>query len=159
VTDKLLTNGLLAGLIHLALPGAKIIHCVRDPLDTCLSCYTKSFGPRVPYSTDLAHLGRYYRAQDALMAHWRSVLPATSYLEVRYEDVVADLETQSRRMIDFIGLDWNDACLDFSKTARAVNTASVAQVREPLYDASVGRWRRYAMQLRPLMAALEDKAV
>lgn len=158
VTDKLLSNGLLAGLIHMALPGAKIIHCVRDPLDTCLSCYMKSFGPRVPYSTDLASLGRYYRAQEALMDHWRAVLPAESFIQVRYEDVVANIESEARRLISFVGLDWNAACLDFHRNPRAVNTASVAQVREPISDESVGRWRRYALHLQPLITALKEPA-
>lgn len=156
ISDKLLSNGLLAGLIHMALPGAKIIHCLRDPLDTCLSCYMKSFGPRVPFSTDLANLGRYYRAQEVLMDHWRAILPPESFMQVRYEDVVADIEKESRRLISFVGLDWNDACLDFHRNERAVNTASVAQVREPLYDSSVGRWRRYAIQLQPLSMALKE---
>lgn len=156
VTDKLLSNGLLAGLIHMALPGAKIIHCVRDPLDTCLSCYMKSFGPRVPYSTDLASLGRYYRAQEVLMEHWRAVLPPENFTQVRYEDVVGDIEKEARRLISFVGLEWNDACLDFHLNPRAVNTASVAQVREPLHDTSIGRWRRYAIQLQPLISTLKE---
>jgi tetratricopeptide (TPR) repeat protein len=158
VTDKLLSNGLLAGLIRMALPGARIIHCVRDPLDTCLSCYMKSFGPRVPYSTDLAHLGRYYRAQELLMDHWRAILPPERFIQVRYEDLVADIEKESRRLVSFAGLDWDDACLDFHRNERAVNTASVAQVREKLTDSSVGRWRRYAIQLQPLILALKEAA-
>ncbi len=154
VTDKLLANSLLVGVIHLALPNAKIIHCVRDPVDTCLSCFMKSFGNRMPFTNDLSTLGRYYRAQAALMAHWRDVLPPDAFLDVRYEDVVGDVESQARRLIAYCGLDWDNRCIAFYETRRPVNTASMAQVREPIYSASVGRWRRYEKQLAPLLDAL-----
>ena len=156
LTDKLPANALLVGLISMALPNAKIIHCVRDPLDTCLSCFMKSFAQRVPYSTDLGTLGRYYRAQTRLMEHWQGLLPAGRILEVRYEDVVSDLEGQARRLISHCGLDWDSRCLSFHKTKKSVNTASVAQVREPIYNSSIGRWRPYAKHLGPLQSALEN---
>lgn len=154
VTDKLPANALLAGLVHAVLPNAKIIHCTRDPIDTCLSCFTTSFGRRVPYSTDLTALGRYYRAQTELMDHWRSLLPAECFLDLRYEDVIADLEGQARRLTSHCGLPWDSHCVQFHKTRRSVNTASVAQVRKPIYESSIGRGRRYAAHLSPLISAL-----
>jgi tetratricopeptide (TPR) repeat protein len=154
VTDKLPANALLVGLVHAALPNAKVIHCKRDPIDTCLSCFMTSFGRRVPYSTDLSTLGRYYRAQTKLMDHWRSVLPAESFLDLRYEDVVADLEGQARRLTSHCELDWDPHCVQFHKARRSVNTASVSQVRKPIYDSSIGRGRRYAAHLGPLVSAL-----
>jgi tetratricopeptide (TPR) repeat protein len=154
VTDKLPANALLAGLVHVVLPNAKIINCTRDPIDTCLSCFTTSFGRRVPYSTNLHALGRYYRAQTELMDHWRSLLPAGSFLDVRYEDVVADLEGQARRVTSHCGLRWDSRCVQFHKTQRSLNTASVLQVRKPIYESSIGRGRRYAAHLGPLVSAL-----
>lgn len=154
LVDKQLSNALLAGLIHLALPNALIVHCVRHPFDTCLSCYTKSFGSRLPYASDLAQLGRFYRTQAKLMEHWRSILPSAIFLEVRYEDFVRDLEGETRRLLAHCRLEWDSRCLTFHKTQRAVNTASVAQVRNPLYTDAVGRWKRYEAHLGPLIAAL-----
>ncbi|HEY0104616.1 MAG TPA: sulfotransferase [Rhizomicrobium sp.] len=158
VTDKLLANALLVGVIHLAMPHARIVHCVRDPVDTCLSCFMKPFGTRMPFSNDLQTLGRYYRAHAALMAHWQAVLPPGSILQMRYEDVVADVESAARRLIAHCGLDWDDRCVAFHQTRRPVNTASMAQVREPIYGGAVGRWRRYEAQLGPLLHALRDLA-
>ena len=153
-TDKMPANFLFLGLIRLALPNARIIHTVRDPVDTCLSCFTTLFADGQAYSYDLGELGRHYRAYQALMDHWRRVMPPGAILEVRYEDVVADLEGQTRRMLDFCGLDWNPACLDFPGAERAVWTASAAQVRQPLYRSSVGRWRPAPGILKPLMDGL-----
>jgi tetratricopeptide (TPR) repeat protein len=155
LVDKLPGNFLRAGLIALALPGARIIHCRRDPVDTCLSCYAMLFAENQPFAYDQAELGRYWRAYDALMAHWRRVLPADRFLEVQYEEVVADLEGQARRLVAFAGLPWNEACLAFHAAERQVRTASVNQVRQPIYTTSVKRWIRYAPRLRPLLAALE----
>jgi tetratricopeptide (TPR) repeat protein len=155
ITDKLPGNFRHAGAIHLALPNARIIHSRRDPGDTCLSCFTKLFRGEQAYTYDLGELGRYYRAYARLMAHWRAVLPASVFLEVDYERLVADPETQTRRLLAHCGLDWHPACLDFHQTRRAVRTASAAQVRQPLYRRSVGRWRRYEALLAPLLAELE----
>jgi hypothetical protein len=153
--DKLPVNFLNLGLIRLALPDARIIHARRDPVDTCLSCYAKSFkAANLPYAYDQTELGRYYRDYETLMAHWRATLPATHFLEVQYEAVVDDLEGQSRRMIAFLGLPWDDACLEFHRTRRPVRTASVNQVRRPIYRGSVGRWRVHAARLGPLLQAL-----
>ena len=141
------------------LPEARIIHARRDPVDTCLSCYSKSFsGANLPFVYDLAELGRYYRGYETLMAHWRSVLPATHFLEVDYEAVVDDLEGQARRLIAFLGLPWDPACLEFHRTRRVVHTASLNQVRKPIYRGSVGRWRRHAARLEPLLQALGVQA-
>jgi tetratricopeptide (TPR) repeat protein len=153
-TDKMLANFGYVGLIHLALPRARIVHARRNPMDTCLSCFSKHFRTSHKFSYDLGELGRFYRAYDKLMAHWLSALPQGTMLEVQYEDVVADLEGQTRRMLDFCGLDWDDSCLAFHETERPVRTASGAQVREPLYRRSVGRWHAYEEELGPLMEAL-----
>ena len=155
ITDKMPENFLFAGLIHLALPNARIIHIRRDPMDTCFSCFTKQFKDQtVPYSYDLGELGRRYRAYEALMAHWRAVLPREALLEVRYEDVVVDLEGQARQIVAHCGLEWDARCLEFYRTERCVETASMSQVRQPIYQSSVGRWRPYARFLGPLMREL-----
>jgi len=153
-TDKLTENYLYAGLIHLALPHARIIHARRDPIDTCISCFSINFTAAQPFAYDLGELGRYYRAYERLMDHWRQVLPPRCMLEVRYEDVVDDIEGQARRMIAFCGLEWDQTCLAFHKLERAVQTASAVQVRQPIYRSSIGRWREYGEQLRPLLDAL-----
>jgi hypothetical protein len=154
VTDKMPTNFLFAGLIHLALPHATIIHTVRDPVDTCISCFSRLF-TEVNFQTyDLAELGRYYRHYQALMAHWHSVLPAGRILEVNYEDTVTDLEGAARRILGHCGLPWDPRCLDFHLTERVVRTASATQVRQPIYRSSVGRWRAYEPLLGPLLAEL-----
>lgn len=154
VVDKMPANFLHAGLIHLILPHARIIHCRRDPVDTCLSCYTKLFQAEQPFTYDLAELGQFHRAYQALIAHWRKVLPTDRFIEVEYEAVVEDLEGQARRLVDFLGLPWDEACLSFHKTERPVRTASLNQVRQPIYKTSAGRWRKHADQLQPLLAAL-----
>jgi tetratricopeptide (TPR) repeat protein len=154
-TDKFPANFLYVGFIELMLPRARIVHCVRDAAATCFSCYSILFGGTQDYTYDQTTLGRYYRAYAALMEHWRSVLPAGRMLDVRYEDVVSNLEPVARRLVDFCGLDWDDACLEFHKVDRVVKTASLAQVREPIYARSVDRWRVYEDKLGALLAALE----
>lgn len=154
VTNKLLGNFLYAGLLHLALPNARIVHVSRDPVDTCVSRFSKLIAPGQAYSYDLGELGRYHMAYEALMDHWRAVVPPGVMLELRYEDMVADLEGEARRLIAYCGLPWEDACLDFHKTERVVMTPSKAQVRQPLYSNAVGRWRRHADSLQPLLEAL-----
>ena len=154
IADKMPGNFHFVGLIHLALPNARIIHARRDPVDTCLSCFSILFnGDANRYTYDLAELGRFYRAYDSLMAHWRTVLPPDVMIEVQYEEVVDDLEKQARRIIAHCGLEWDDTCLAFHKTRRPVRT-SIAQVRQPIYNSSVGRWRAYRNHLRPLLDAL-----
>jgi tetratricopeptide (TPR) repeat protein len=155
LTDKLPGNFRHAGAIHLALPKARIIHSRRAAADTCLSCFTKLFRGEQAYTYDLGELGRYYRAYARLMAHWRAVLPASVFLEVDYEELVGDPETQTRRLLAHCGLEWDSACLAFHQTRRAVRTASAAQVRQPLHRGAIGRWRRYETLLAPLLAELE----
>jgi tetratricopeptide (TPR) repeat protein len=138
VVNKTTENFRHVGLIHMALPQARIIHARRDPLDTCVSCFSKQFTGELFYAYDLAELGRYYRAYERLMDHWREVLPPGVMLDVRYEDVVDDLEGQARRIVAHCGLDWDPRCLDFHETARAVRTASAVQVREPINTRAVG---------------------
>lgn len=159
VTDKMPANFFAIGLIHMMLPNAKIIHVNRNPLDTCLSCFTQLFTSKQEHTYDLAELGRYYVDYARLMEHWRSVLPDGAFLDVQYEDIVADQETQARRMIDFCGLDWDDACIEFHKNKRSILTASVNQVRQPIYKSSVERWRRHEKYLGPLLDALGDLAL
>lgn len=154
VTDKLPGNMALVGLMHLAFPHAHIIHCVRDPLDTCVSCFTKHFTTGHDFSYDLRELGRFYRLYQELMNHWRAVLSPGRMLEVHYEKVVNDLEGEARRLVTFCGLDWDDACLRFHEHRRTVRTASLAQVRRPIYASSVGRWRHYEKYLDPLKQAM-----
>jgi len=159
VVDKMPANFLFLGLIHLALPNARIIHVKRDQVDTCLSCFSLLFSEDQPFAYDLAELGRYYRAYDELMAHWRAVLPPQTFLEVQYEDLVKDLDAHARRLVAHCGLDWDDRCLAFHETRRAVHTASLVQVRKPIYADSVGRWRLYGARLKPLLDALEVDAL
>jgi tetratricopeptide (TPR) repeat protein len=159
VTDKMPSNFLYAGLIHLALPHAVIVHTVRNPIDTCVSCFTKLFKPgEQSFSYELGELGRYYVRYQQLMQHWRRVLPAGRMLEVRYEDVVGDLEGQARRILAHCGLPWDERCLDFHKTERPVRTASAMQVRQPIYTSAVERWRDYEEFLGPLLGALGGAA-
>ena len=154
ITDKMPSNYYFAGLIHLALPNCKIIHTIRDPVDTCISCFSKLFSAEQNHTYDLGELGRYYKRYECLMAHWRNVLPAGRILDVRYEDVVADVEREARRIIAHCGLPWTDRCLSFHTTDRPVRTASATQVRQPIYSSAVGRWRVYERHLAPLLDAL-----
>jgi tetratricopeptide (TPR) repeat protein len=154
ITNKLPGNIVLVGLMALLYPRAKIIHCSREPLDTCFSCYSKLFTTGHPFAYEQGELGRFYRMYDALMAHWRTALPGRM-LELRYEDLVADLEPQARRLVAHLELPWDEACLRFHESTRGVRTASLAQVRQPIYKDSVGRWKRYEKELAPLKAALE----
>jgi tetratricopeptide (TPR) repeat protein len=154
ITDKMPSNFRFAGLIHLMQPNARIIHAVRDPLDTCFSCFSKLFAGGQYQTYDLAELGRYYRAYQLTMEHWRRVLPPGRILDVRYEDVVADLAGQARRIIAYCGLDWNERCLAFHQTERPVHTASASQVREPIYQSAIGRAQQFAPFLAPLLDAL-----
>lgn len=154
ITDKLLTNFFFVGLLHILYPKAKFIHTRRNPVDTCLSTYTKLFKDEMPQSYDLGELGRYYRKYDQLMAHWERVLPPGVMKTVVYEDVVNDLPAMARDVIGFLGLPWNDACLSFHESARPVKTASVMQVRKPVYASSVHRWKHYGNAMNPLIEAL-----
>jgi len=155
VVDKAPGNFINAGLIRLILPDAKIIHARRDPVDTCLSCYTKLFADSLSFTYDLTDLGRYCRDYLKLTDYWRAVLPASHFLEVDYEAVVDDIEAEARRMLEFLDLPWDPACLEFYRVERPVRTASVNQVRQPIYRSSSGRWRKHADALQPLLKTLE----
>ena len=159
VIDKLPVNFRNIGLIHAALPGARFIHVERNSLDTCLSIYFQGFSAAHPYATDFGDLAHYYREYRRLMAHWRTVVPPQTLLEVKYENLVDDPESWSRRMLAHIGLPWDPRCLEFHRTQRPVLTASNWQVRQPISKGSVGRWRRYERFLGPLREALGDDAV
>ena len=151
-------NYLLAGLILRALPNARIVCLVRDPMDACLSLYRQMFLTDKPYynfNYDLANTARAYALHMRLLAHWREVLPSDRYLEVRYEDVVADLEREARQMVAFCGLDWDARCLSFHENPTAIATPSAIQVRQPLYASSVGRWKTYGALLDSARAVLE----
>lgn len=154
VVDKMPQNFLHLGLITLLFPIARVVHCVRDPLDTCLSCYFNDFGGDLPYAYDLADLGFYSREYRRLMAHWREAIQ-TPILEVRYEDLVSSTEKVAREMVKFCGLKWDARCLEFYRHGEAVAASSFMQVRRPVYQHAVGRWKRYEAYLKPLRQALK----
>jgi hypothetical protein len=153
VTDKML-GFIYLGLIELILPGARVIHCVRDPQDTCLSAYFQDFSESHPYAYDLHNLGVYYSGYRRIMNNWKNVLINVRMMEVSYEELVRNQEAVSRRMIDFCDLPWDDRCLQFHENRRYVATASYDQVRQPMYRSSVGRWKNYERHLNKLKAAL-----
>lgn len=155
VIDKLPDNIMHLGHIAIMFPRARVIVCRRDLRDVCLSCYFENFSDPTPWSLDLADCGARAREIERMLAHWREALPLRM-LEVQYESLVADLEGQSRRLIDFLGLEWDPACLDYYKADRTVLTLSLRQVRKPIYSSSMGRWRRYRRHLGPLLAELGD---
>ena len=154
VVDKFMENFVNAGLIRLILPDAKLIYVRRNPVDVCLSCYTSPLGNLRSYAFDQTDLGRYCRDYLKLMEHWQAVLPASHFLEIEYEAVVDDVEGQTRRMLEFLELPWDPACLEFYNVERPVRTASVNQVRKPIYRSSSGRWRKYVDHIQPLLRAL-----
>ena len=156
VTDKMPFNFLWIGLIRLAFPRARIIHCRRHPVDTCLSLYTHFFATSPGYASDRGALVFCYRQYARLMAHWRSMLPADRFLEVEYESLVSDAEAGARRLIAFCGLEWDDACLRPEKNNRRIWTASSWQARQPIYRSSVERWRHYEPWLGELRELLSQ---
>ncbi len=153
ITDKLPRNFFFAGLISLALPNARIVHCRRDPVATCLSCFQIHFPSGQEFTYDLGELGRFYGLYSRLMDHWQAVLGDRIY-QLNYEDLVADPEPRMRGLLEFCGLPWEDACLAFHETDRQVSTASTHQVRQPVYKTAVGRWKNYRAHLGPLLEAL-----
>lgn len=155
VVDKTPANSDFVGFIHSTLPKARIISIRRDPIDTCLSCYFQHFSTAMTYTMDLDDLAAYYRTHRRLMDHWLAALPAGTILEVPYEELVADQEGWTRKMLDFLGLEWDERCLSFHKTERAVNTASAWQVRQKIYRHSVERWRNYEKFIGPLLELRE----
>jgi tetratricopeptide (TPR) repeat protein len=151
VVDKAPANADYLGLIHSVFPKARMIYLRRDPIDTCLSCYLQQLQPALNFTMDLRDLANYYRQHKRLIAHWRSVLPPGTLLEVPYEELVVDQEKWTRRILEFLGLPWDERCLDFHKTERAVTTASAWQVRQKVYTSSVQRWRNYKKFIGPLL--------
>ena len=156
VTDKRPNNFQLIGFIHAVFPRARIIHCVRHPVDTCLSIYFQSFARRMDFAYDRDDLVSSFRQYQRLMAHWRNLLPEDRFLEVKYEELVSNPDKITRGMVRFCGLEWNDACLHSEHNKRAVRTASVWQVRQPVYKTSVARWRNYEPWLGAFQSLLAD---
>ena len=153
VSDKMPFNFRYVGLISLLFPNAKIIHTARHPLDIGLSCYFARFNDQLEFSFNLAEIGRYYRDYERLMAHWMDVVE-NDFLTISYDRLVQDQEGETRRLLEFCELDWDDRCLAFFRTERPVLTASNWQVRQPMYATSSGRWRRYRDRLRPMIATM-----
>jgi hypothetical protein len=158
VIDKMPANFMHLGVIQLALPNARIIHCRRDPVDTCLSCYSKLFNAEQAFTYDLNELGLFYQAYQRMMDHWRTIMSPDRFIEVDYESVVDDVDTQARRLLEFLGLPWDETCTRFYENKRSVRTASVNQVRQPIYKTSSGRWKKFAPQLGPLLSVLDVKS-
>ena len=154
VIDKMPGNFMHLGFIELLFPDARIIHCMRDPIDTCLSCFFQDFSRSHPYSYDLANLGAFYNGYRKIMQHWRNVLSIPMY-EIQYEELVANQETKSRELVEFCGLEWDERCLNFHETKRFVGTASYDQVRKPMYKKSAGRWKNYEHHIDVLKNSLE----
>ena len=154
IINKMPSNYHYAGLIAKILPGAHIINTYRNPMDCCLSNYTHLFLHTIQYAYDLGELGRYYNRYQTLMQHWHSVLPKGVLLDIQYEDVVDDLEQEARKIIDFVGLEWQENCLNFHKNKSRVKTASAAQVRKIIYKSSIEKWLVFEKHLSPLKDAL-----
>lgn len=156
--DKMPLNYLYVGLIHLALPEARIINVQRDPMDTCYAVFKTLFKDAYPFSYDLEELAHYYVAYYRLMEHWHAAMPGVIHT-VRYEDLVADVEAEARSVVDYCGLKWQPECLEFHKSGEASTTASTVQVRRPVYQSSVGRWRDYERQLQPVADILREAGI
>jgi hypothetical protein len=154
VTDKMPQNFLHLGFISLLFPQAHVIHCIRDPRDTCLSCFFQDFGYAHAYRYKQEVLGKYYNQYQRLMRHWRDVLDIP-ILDVSYEALVADQAGSTRAMLEYCDLEWDDRCLRFYENTRIANTASLDQVRRPVYTRSLGRWRHYEPYIQPLLASLK----
>jgi len=141
------------GMIRTVLPNAKIVHVNRDARDNCWSVYKQNFGGYHPYAYNLKELGEYHLLYQDLMNHWREVYPDQFY-DLEYEKLVANPEEESRRLIDYCGLEWHDDCLNFHKKGRAIKTASKLQVRQPMYQTSVAAWEPFRNEIKPLLQAL-----
>ena len=151
--DKAPQNFLFIGLMHLLFPNVRVVHCRRDPMDTMLSCYINDYNSGQEFTYSLDNLCHYYGGYQRLMDHWHRV-SGIPILDVEYASMVSDQERQTRRVLNFLGLPWEDQCLEFQNTARAVATASNWQVRQPIYQSSVGRWRHYEKHLQSLKQQL-----
>ncbi len=151
IVDKAPVNADYLGIIHSIFPKARIIYVRRNPIDSCLSCYFQKLSTSYSFTMDLSDLAHYYRQHQRLVAHWHAVLPPGTILDVPYDGLVADQELWTRRMLDFVGLEWDEICLRFHETKRSVATASYWQVRQRIYGNSVDRWRNYEKFIRPLL--------
>lgn len=156
--DKFPFNYLNCGMIHAALPDAKLILLERHPMDACFAMYRMMFMGIYPFSYDLDELGRYYISYRTLADHWRQVL-ADSIHVVRYETLVQDTENEIRKLLDYCGLEWEDSCLSFHENKSASTTASAVQVRQPMYSSSIGKWKRYEKQLQPLAELFQQHGI
>ncbi len=156
VTDKMPHNFVHLGVIRMLFPDAKVVHCRRNPVDTCLSIYKQDFKSLHKYANDLDELGRYYLLYRDLMEHWSDVLPENYVFDLDYEEMVSDQEGVTRRLLEFCDLPWEEGCLEFHKTRRAVRTASQSQVRKKIYTGSVKLWQQYEEQLQPLIQVLRE---
>ena len=158
VVDRMARNFMFLGLLHAALPGARIIHVQRDPVDTGLSIYTQDFGTVLACADDLDDLAHYYGQYQRLMRHWRQLLPQQAMLELSYEQLIGRQEACTRRLLEFVGLPWDSRCLDFHQAERSVVVMSRWQLRQKLNAASIGRWRHYARHLGPLLKLRDSNA-
>ncbi|EQD52210.1 TPR repeat-containing protein, partial [mine drainage metagenome] len=154
LTDKMPSNFMNLGFLTALYPNARVIHIQREARDTCVSCYTTLFRSSQRFTSNLTHLGRYFRMYEAIMDYWRSILPATTLLEIRYETLVGNPRESLERILDFIGLPWQEDCLYPERSDRRILTASLFQARQPIRTSSIGRWQHYARYLGPLEAAL-----
>jgi hypothetical protein len=136
-------------------PDACVIHCRRNPVDTCLSIYFQNFGPAHPYKTNLVRLGLYYKEYEKVISDWRNKADRARFMELDYEDTVENQEAVSKRLINFCGLPWDEKCLEFYKSSRMVKTASFAQVKRKIYKSSAGRWKNYSPYIGPILEALQ----
>jgi tetratricopeptide (TPR) repeat protein len=157
-TDKMPLNYLYCGLIRRALPYVKIVHLTRHPLAVCYAMYKTLFEGGYPFSYDLGEIGSYYLAYRRLMDHWHRTMPAAIH-QISYESLVADQVGETRKLLDFCGLPWDDACVDFHRNPTATMTASASQVRRKLYDSSVSQWRHYERRLAALRGQLEAAGI
>ena len=155
ITDKMPGNSGHLGLIEMILPSAKVIHCKRHPIDTCLSCYFQNFSNSHQYSRNLEYTAKMYRLYLDMVSMWDGVINIPIH-ELRYEDMINNQETSSRRLIEFSGLDWEEQCLRFNESKRHIKTCSYNQVRKPIYTSSVHRWKNYEKHIGPLLDELED---
>ena len=159
VIDKMPLNFFLVGAIHMALPNARFIHVRREPVDNCLSIYTTYFDASPAFSHRHEDIVAYYREYERLMSHWRSVIPPERFIEVEYERVVESPEAEMRRLLEFCGVDWEEACLHPERNRRAVRTPSVWQVRQPIYQSSKERWKNFAPWLEEFSELLSGDKV
>ena len=153
IVDKMPLNFMHLGLAAMLLPGARVVHCLRDPMDTCLSCFMTNFTTGYEFASGLKDLAILYRQYARLMQHWEKVLPVRM-MDISYERLVADPKTEVAGLLEFLGLPWDERCLNSHEKKRFVTTASVEQVRRPVYASSVGRWKNYESQLGELAAEL-----